>query len=271
VKTFALAVAAALCFTRSGLGGDDSKNTANDAPAAAPIEAVAMPRLENNLNNPGSGNPAVSQPQNNQSPAPATPVIQPAAATQPPNASPSPRAHPDQQTEAIGKAAEPKFDDVMDHAAHEKTAYGFENEDNLEDAKLGDPLPIYTISEKDATNFSPAQDVESILKPSGHWLVPVTVKGALRTFISVSENSNHEFEAGGASVITARVWKTIASRWPAEKGFHPKLVSFPGIPGYYFTIPELQPQNLTDIVEVLAEADQAANLSPALVTLHSWR
>ncbi len=260
-----------MCFTRSGLGGDDSKNTAPAAPAAAPIEAVAMPRLENNMDNPGSGNAAVSQPQKNQSPAPATVIIQPAAATQPANASPSPRAHLDRQTVAIRKAAETKFDDMMDHAVHQKTAYGFESEDNLEDAKLGDPLPVYTVSEKDAAGFSPDQNVESILKPSGHWLVPVTVKGALRTFISVSENSNHQFEAGGASVITARVWKTIASRWPAEKGFHPKLVSYAGIPGYYFTVPELQPQNMTDIVEVLAEVDQAADLSPALVTLHSWR
>jgi len=260
VKTFVVTMAAILCVARNGLGGDDSKKTGTGTPAPALIQAVAMPRV-------GS-----SSTQKTDAHASATSIVQPGAA--PRAASPSPVRPPrrDPLKQAVLDAAQPRFDDLIDRALRAKSAYGFETDDDLNLAELGDPLPVYTVSEKDAAAFAPGQKIDAVLKVSGTWLVPVNVSGSgLRTFIEVTRQSDNTFEGGRASVITARVWKTINARWPANKNFHPKLVTYPGIPGYFFTVPEIEPQNLSDIVVILSEVDHPATLSPAAVTLHSWR
>jgi len=251
-----------LCLVRSALGDDASKKTGSDASVAAPIQAVAMPRMENKDAN-------GSQSQKSESRPPIISIIPPTAAAHP--AGEAKLSPGDARRAAIVSAAEPKFDDLVDRAFRSKAAYGFESDDSLDAAELGEPVPLYTVNEKDASGYSGSQDIGSVLKESGRWLVPVNVNGALRTFIEVSETSNNVFEATGTSVIAARVWKTIVARWPAEKNFHPRLVIHPGIPGYFFTVPEVYPPNMTDIVQILAEVDKPATLSPAPVTLHSWR
>ena len=220
-----------------------------------------MPRIDTSANNSQQKSAAHS---------PVISIAQPATALRPaaPAARPSPR---DLLKQAILDAVQPKFDDLIDRAVHAKSAYGFDTDDDLNDAEVGDPVPVYTISERDAAAFSAGQKIDSILKVSDTWLVPVNVGGHLRTFIEVSRNSDNTFEAGRASVIAARVWTTINIRWPANKNFHPKLVTYPGIPGYFFTVPEIEPPNMTDIVMMLSEVDQPVTLSPARVTLHSWR
>jgi hypothetical protein len=262
VKNFAVTIAVLLCLTRSGLAGDDSKNTTGNTAAVAPIQAVAMPRVGNNNSSSTSSSPQKSAP-----PQPVITIIQPAAAP-----SPAVKLAPvNPVIAAVQEAAQPKFDDLVDQAANAKSAYGFKNDDNLNDAQMGEPMPVYTVSPQDAAAFTEGQNIDSVLKQSGHWLVPVSVGGALRTFIQVSETSSNTFEVGRASVITARVWNTITTRWPAEKNFHPKLVMYPSMPSYFFTVPELQPQNLTDLDQILSEMDRPATLSPASVTFRSWR
>jgi hypothetical protein len=176
--------------------------------------------------------------------------------------------HP--QTALVKNAARLAFDDLLDKAVRAKTSFGFASDDSLDEAMLGEPIPIYTISAEDACEYCDGDAIDSILTESGQWLVPVTVEGALRAFIEVSKTSSNTFVAVRGSTTTARVWKTIIQRWPKEKNFHPKLVVYGNIPGYFFTVPELSPPNMTDTVKVLAEVDRPAELSPATVILHSW-
>jgi hypothetical protein len=141
----------------------------------------------------------------------------------------------------------------------------------LDEAVMGEPIPIYTVTQEDACEYCDGDEVSSILSESGQWLVPITVDGALRAFIQVSKTSSNTFVAARGSTTAARVWKTIIQRWPTEKNFHPKLVVYRNIPGYFFTVPEVMPQNMTDIVKIMAESGKPATLSPATVILHSWR
>ena len=262
VKTFAQILAALLFLTCNGWGGDDSSKTGKNVSAPATMQAVAMPRIQ-------SDNSNSSPPQKSQSAPPLISFIQPAVV---PHAAAIGKLTPrGLLLAAVKDAAQPKFDDVVDHALRAKSAYGFATDDDLNDAELGEPMPVYTVSQNDVLHFSEVQNMDSVLKESGHWLVPICVGGSLRSFIEVSETSNQVYQVGRASVITARVWNKMIARWPAEKNFHPKLVVYPGIPGYFFTIPEVQPANMTDTVMILAEVDKPASLSPAKVTFRSWR
>ena len=178
------------------------------------------------------------------------------------------------ETAAILAAAQPEFDSLLDEAESAKPSFGFDADDNLHDVVMGDPMPVYTVSEDNACEFCDGDKVESVLKQSGQWLIPLTINGTLRTFIKVTEvsdNNTNKYVARLGSVSAAKVWRVILDRWPPQKNFHPKLVMYPGIPGYFFTIPEIDPQNMTDIVRVLAEVDKPTPLSPAAVIIHSWQ
>lgn len=176
---------------------------------------------------------------------------------------------------AILAIAQPKCDSVLEEAIKARSAFGFEADDDLSQAVVGDPIPVYTVDETDACDFCEGDKVESVLKESGQWLVPITINGTVRTFVKItktSDNGTNQYVASMGSTAAAKVWRVILDRWPAKENFHPKLVMYPRIPGYFFTIPEVNPQNMTDIVRILAEVDNKPTaLSPASVIIHSWQ
>jgi hypothetical protein len=169
------------------------------------------------------------------------------------------------------EAALSGLDDLLEKAERSRDIYGFKADDHLGQADLGEPIPIYTVNGEEAGNYLQGQEIEPLLQESGHWLVPVRVDGSFRAFIEVYKTRTNTFVAKTGSLTAARVWKKIIKRWPPEKNFHPKLVIRSDVPGYFFTIPEIDPQNMTDIVQITSEVDKPAMLSPALVILHSWR
>jgi hypothetical protein len=77
-----------------------------------------------------------------------------------------------------------------------------------------------------------------------------------------------EYVAEPGSRALAMVYEKIEQHWPVSKGFHPQLVVNPNMPNYYFTIPELDQQNLTDIGDMF---EYHPRLSPATVILASWQ
>ncbi len=64
------------------------------------------------------------------------------------------------------------------------------------------------------------------------------------------------------------VYEKILEHWPVGEGYHPQLVINPNMPFYYFTVPELPEQNLTDTTRML---EFNPSLTPAAVILESWR
>lgn len=174
-------------------------------------------------------------------------------------------------TRAFKTAAQNGFDELMEKAAHAKDTYGFKTDDVLNDAVMGEPMAVYTVSKQNVLAYSAGQDLEPILELSGRWLIPINIHGSFRAFVEISQTPTNTFVTKTGSPSAARVWKTIVKRWPAEKNFHPKLVVYRDIPGYFFTIPEIDPQNMTDIVQIVCEIDKPATLSPAAVIISSWR
>ena len=193
-------------------------------------------------------------------------VVEPISYTAPGSVSHRPlRVRTDQERLAL--AGQTAFANMMDLANKYPDAYGFEAEDFLSDAKLGEPLPVYTISDSDRANYQAGQPVKSMLKPAKQWVFPVLMGDRLCCMVQVQQ-TGHEYVPGRGNKSLAMAWAKIMEKWPAEEGYHPLLVVNPDIPGYYFTVPELPQPNLTDTIEMFY---LHPGISPADVILTSWR
>ena len=177
----------------------------------------------------------------------------------------APRAHT--EPELLQMAGLTAFDNVMALADKYPDAYGFAAGDFLSDAKLGEPILVYSIDEASRANYKTGQPVKPLLKPCNRWVFPVTLNGRLCCMVQVRQTGKN-FVPGSGSKALAMAWTKILENWPAEQGYHPQLVVNPQIPGYYFTVPELPMPNMTDTV-MMTYFNPCT--SPADVILASWR
>lgn len=175
------------------------------------------------------------------------------------------KVHTDQ--ERLLMAGQTAFDNVMDMANKYPDAYGFQDGDFLSDAKLGAPMSIYTIDESDRANYQNGQPVKPLLKPAKEWVFPILMGDRICCMVEVSQ-SGREYIPGKGNKSLAMAWNKIQQKWPTEDGYHPLLIVNPDVPGYYFTVPELPQQNITDTIEMFYFHP---GISPADVILASWR
>ena len=175
------------------------------------------------------------------------------------------RVHTDQ--ERLLMAGQTAFDNVMDVANKYPDAYGFQEGDFLSDAKLGAPMSVYTIAESARANYQAGQPVKPLLKSAKQWVFPVLMGDRICCMVEVKQ-TGHEYVPGKGNKSLAMAWNKINEKWPTEDGYHPLLVINPDVPGYYFTVPELSEQNLTDTIEMFY---LHPGYSPADVILASWR
>lgn len=196
----------------------------------------------------------------------ALPVVAPVVVAAPkPVMSRPVRVHTDQ--ERLLLAGQTAFGNMIEGANKYPDAYGFQAGDFLSDAKLGEPLPVYTIEESARASYQQGQPVKSLLKPAKQWVFPVLMGDRLCCMVEVKQ-TGHDFVPGKGNKSLAMAWSKIHQKWPAEEGFHPLLLVNPAVPGYYFTVPELPAQNITDTVEMFYFNP---GTSPADVILASWR
>jgi hypothetical protein len=164
------------------------------------------------------------------------------------------------------KIAQDGFADVMNLANKYPDSYGFKPGEDLSAAQLGDPLPVHLLSQPGRMTYK-GQPVESLFKPAEEWLFPIILKNQIRFMVQV-RYVGHDYVLGPGSRALALTYEKILSRWPTSEGFHPQLVIMSNQTGYYFTIPEMPGQNLTDTSRMF---DFNPTLSPADIMLASWR
>jgi hypothetical protein len=191
-------------------------------------------------------------------------VVSPTISAKP--AAPRPyRVHTDQERLSI--AGQMAFGNMIEQADKYPDAYGFQEGDFLSDAKLGNPIPIYTIEESARTSYQSGQPVKPLLKPAKEWMFPVLMGDRICCMVGVKQ-AGHDYVPGSGSKSLAMAWNKILEKWPAEEGYHPLLLVNPDVPGYYFTVPELPVQNITDTIQMFY---LHPDTSPADVILASWR
>jgi hypothetical protein len=176
-------------------------------------------------------------------------------------------ARPLTDAEKIADAAQTGFSRVMNYAKQYPDNYGFAPDESLDQASLGNAIPIYTIAASDRHTYQPGQPVKPLLQPTGDLVFPITYNGQVRYMVTVKKTSKG-FVTGDGSKALAIVYDKILTSWPASGGYHPQLVVQTGVPDYYFTVPELPDPNLTDTSCMFQESPV---LSPASVILASWR
>jgi hypothetical protein len=166
------------------------------------------------------------------------------------------------------QVAQDGFAAVMSLAVKYPDPYGFRPDEDLEAARLGDPIPIYTIAPQGSLNYL-GQPLESLFQPADEWIFPIILGHHIRYMLQVRQDGEDYVPVPGhGSRALAMVYDRILARWPASAGFHPQLVILPNLPGYYFTVPELPGQNITDACRMF---DLKPCLSPASVILAGWR
>ena len=191
----------------------------------------------------------------------------------PPVAVSAQKSTPQRQTQAFTdpnpllQAGNVAFANLIDMANSHPDACGFLPDDMLQSARLGDPIPVYQVAATERAHYQAGQPVKPLLKPADRWMFPVLIGSQIRSMIQVTHNG-HNYVPGGPSKILAVAWSKILDKWPAAAGFHPQLIINPEMPGYYFSVPELAEQNITDTDQMLYSPGE---LSPANVILASWR
>jgi len=171
------------------------------------------------------------------------------------------------EADQLAQAAKQAFGGVIDMAYKYPDACGFKPDDVLMDARMGAAIPVYQITAPDRAKYQAGQPLQPLLKPADRWVFPVLIGDQVRCMVQVT-HTGHNYVPGGGSRTLGLAWNKILAKWPAAQGFHPQLLINPDIPGYYFTVPELAEQNLTDTDKMIFFNDDP---SPAAVILASWR
>jgi len=164
-------------------------------------------------------------------------------------------------------AGQVAFANVIELAGKYPDSYGFQAGDFLSDAKLGTPIPVYTIEESARANYRAGQPVKPLLKAAKQWVFPVLMGDRVCCMVEVKQ-TGRDYVPGKGNKSLAMAWNKIQQKWPVSEGYHPMLLVNAEVPGYYFTVPELPVQNITDTVEMFY---YNPGTSPADVILASWR
>ncbi|MGA2177235.1 MAG: hypothetical protein ABSH38_19850 [Verrucomicrobiota bacterium] len=159
------------------------------------------------------------------------------------------------EIQAVKQAAQEATKIFYPRAEKRKPVYGFAEADNLASAVLGEPARLFFIDDKDVQAYHDGQALDGILKPAGEWFVPVAIGGTNRAMLGVKDAGDGKWIGATFGMAPlARKWQSIQAWWPSSGKFTPQLVICPPAEGYYFTVPQIQPPNLTPLASLSATA-----------------
>jgi len=152
---------------------------------------------------------------------------------------------PPPEVEAAAEAGLARF--LAEIPPAELVKLGFPAGEDPAGAAVGEPWLLYTITPAALRSAGAETEVESLVTPTGLWFFPVILSGAPRCVITVARMDG-EWEAVeiGKAGLAGELGK-ISSRWPKASGYSPKLVAVYQAVAYFFTVPELDPGNLTPL------------------------
>lgn len=171
-------------------------------------------------------------------------------------------------SQAVSKAAEEAAKNLFfPRAAARRTVYGLAENESFDQAVLKEPVPLYTINDSALALYRSGQSLSNLLELTGQWLVPVAVGNTNRAMISMLEAEDGTYVGSTFGMVPlAHKWQNIQTWWPADK-YSPRLVILPSAQGYYFTVPEIQPPNLTPTAELKTTPPPLGSADRILSTL----
>lgn len=150
---------------------------------------------------------------------------------------------------AVKQAAQDSLTLFLPRAEAQKKSYGFEADDVVDSLSLKAPVELFIFDDQRVLTYQAGQQVQSLVKPTGRWFVPVAINGTNRAFIEVTRSPEYKWVGSGWGwTPLARGWQLVEKCRPASGEFTPLLIVSPLMAGYYFSIPQVQPANLTPMM-----------------------
>jgi hypothetical protein len=138
--------------------------------------------------------------------------------------------------------------------------YGFTNDADQAQARLGVPLRVYTITPKNLASHPAEGKLMPLLSETALWYFPVLVGDDTRAILVVDRMADGWRAVAIGYAPLARELHLITKQWPASAGYHPRLVAAFSANRLYFTVPEVDDQNLSPII---MPGQAAEGVSPA--------
>jgi hypothetical protein len=137
---------------------------------------------------------------------------------------------------AAAKAGLPTF--LARIPAGSMQEYGFNNNDSLDKACLGDPFNLHVITPDALFSYSEGVPVASILTVIDQWYFPVMIQDQIRCFLIVDRMEGKWEAVSLGYAALAKFMNQVETEYPAEKGFSPTLIAVFQAKTYLVMIPE---------------------------------
>ena len=129
-----------------------------------------------------------------------------------------------------------------------RASYGFGPGDQLDQAEVGIPFRVYTITPSALSNYCPGETVSSLLSPTGMWYFPVMIKGDVKALSIVDQMDGSWEVVSVGDVPLAGELQKVMLNWPRAQGYEPLLIVVFQAGTYFFTIPQEGACNLTPLL-----------------------
>ncbi len=131
----------------------------------------------------------------------------------------------------------------------ENEDYGFAPGDDFARAEVSAPFLLHKITPSALEAYRPGRSIASVISSTETWYFPVQIDGEAKTILTVGRIKGSPWQAvgiGGAPL--SRELQKMRERWPASRGYNPRLVVVYQAATYFFTVPEVSKTNLTPLI-----------------------
>ena len=125
--------------------------------------------------------------------------------------------------------------------------FGFSEDDDLDDAVLGRPFLEYLIHKREVLNYREGHTIYDVLTGSSEWCFPIMIGDESKCILKVTMmDNNWDVVAIGGAIIAK--WVGLARKvWPISEGYDPLFVKCWTVGTYYFSVPQVDVYNLTQL------------------------
>lgn len=160
------------------------------------------------------------------------------------------------QRQAVVAAADALLKKFWPSLQQDRASYGLAPGDALTELTFGEPVELHGVRDEKVRAYRPDQPLQDLAESTGHWFVPMVSKGTYRAMIEVLHQGDGQWRGAGIGwVPLAQKWQAINRRWPVGERRGPLLMIFFSQPGYYFSVPSIQPSNLTPLISLKLSGD----------------
>jgi hypothetical protein len=125
--------------------------------------------------------------------------------------------------------------------------YGFASTDDLSAARLGAPLQMLMITPSAIDRSSSGTTVSSLVSETSMWFFPIRDESESKAMLVVDRDGGTWKAVSFGYAGLGHELNELSAQWPDSKGFHPELIAVFAAKQFYFTVPEVDDFNLTQI------------------------